>query len=139
MQITKHSIKTNAKPEAVWALWENLNQWSQWDHGIEASHLDGSFKTGATGWLKPAGGPKVKFELLDVIPLKKFHDRSYLPLTKLDFIHTIEQDGDSIIVTHQVEMTGLLTFLFSKIIGTGIKKDMPSAMAKLVQLAEAAK
>ena len=136
MLIIKHSIKTKAKPEAIWLLWENVSQWPKWDHGIEASNLNGPFKLGSKGWLKPRGGPKVKFEMIEVTPLLKFHDRSYLPLTQLDFFHTIEHEGDCIIVTHEVEMTGWLTFLFSKVIGTGIKKDMPSAMEKLVRMAE---
>ena len=88
------------------------------------------------GWLKPKGGPKVKFELLDVQENKRFHDRSYLPLTHLDFIHTLERDGEFTIVTHEVKMKGLLTFIFSKVIGSGIKKDMPDAVAKLVEIAE---
>ncbi len=139
MLIIKHSIKTKAKPEAIWSLWKNINEWSQWDHGIEASQLDGPFETGSKGWLKPKGGPKVNFKLLEVVPLKKFHDRSFLPLANLDFVHTIESDGEYSTITHQVEMTGLLTFLFSKVIGNGIKKDMPFAMEKLVQIAEKSK
>ncbi|MFV0421474.1 SRPBCC family protein [Oleidesulfovibrio sp.] len=137
MLIIQHSVKTKASPKAVWALWQDINNWSKWDHGIEQSELFGDFEVGAKGWLKPVGGPKVNFEILELEPLKTFHDRSYLPLTKLDFIHTLSQEGDFTIVTQRVEMTGLLAFVFSKIIGTGIKKDMPLAMKKLVGLAEA--
>ena len=136
MLITKHSIKTKAKPEAIWKLWENVNEWPKWDHGIETSQLNGQFTAGSKGWLKPKGGPKVNFVIIEAVPFKKFHDRSILPLTKLDFIHTIEQEGEYSVVTHQVEMTGLLTFIFSKIIGSGIKKDMPTAMDNLIQKAE---
>lgn len=138
MVITKCSIKTKARPEAIWKLWENVDQWSAWDHGIEASHLIGSFVRGAKGWLKPKGGPKVSFKLIEVIPIKKFQNRSFLPLTKLDFIHTLERDGEYSVVTHQVEMSGLLTFIFSKVIGSGIRKDIPPAMEKLIQIAEQA-
>ena len=136
MTIIKHSVSTKAKPEKVWELWSKVETWPKWDHGIEATQLVGSFKTGAKGWLKPKGGPKVKFELLDVQENKKFHDRSYLPFARLDFIHTLETNGNETIVTHDVQMTGLLTFLFSKVIGAGIKKDMPSTMERLVRVAE---
>lgn len=136
MLIAHHSVKTKASPQAIWALWEDINNWSQWDHGIEHSKLFGLFEVGAKGWLKPAGGPKVNFEILELEFLKTFRDRSYLPLTKLDFTHRLSRDGDFTVVTQQVEMTGPLAFIFSKIVGTGIKKDMPLAMQKLVDLAE---
>jgi hypothetical protein len=135
MLIIKHSIKTRAKPEAVWALWSRIDTWPAWDHGIQDGKIEGSFVTGAQGWLKPKGGPKVSFQLIEVVENIRFHSRSFLPLTQLDFIHTLERDGDSTVVTHHVEMKGLLTFIFSKVIGSGIKKDMPLAMAKLVEMA----
>ena len=136
MVIIKHSIKTKAKPEAIWALWSKIETWPTWDHGIEGGQVDGPFISGSRGWLKPKGGPRVKFLLIDVQENKRFHDRSFLPLTHLDFIHTIETDGEFTVVTHQVEMKGLLTFIFSRVIGTGIKKDMPTAMLKLSEIAE---
>ena len=136
MVIIKHSIKTKAKPEAIWALWSKIETWPTWDHGIEGGKVDGPFVAGARGWLKPKGGPKVKFQLLDVQENKHFHDRSFLPLTHLDFIHTVEREGENTIVTHQVEMNGLLTFIFSRVIGTGIKHDLPAAMEKLIEMAE---
>lgn len=136
MLIALHSIKTKATPESVWELWSNIKTWNTWDHGIENSEIEGAFMEGASGWLKPKGGPRVKFKILRAEKNRVFHDRSSLPLTSLDFIHTLERDGDYTIVTQRVEMTGLLTFIFAKVIGSGIKKDMPSAMAKLVEMAE---
>jgi hypothetical protein len=136
MIVIRHSVRTKAKPEAIWALWSKIETWPIWDHGIEGGKVEGAFVTGAKGWLKPKGGPKVNFDLLDVQENRRFHDRSYLPLTHLDFIHTLEREGEFTIVTHQVEMKGLLTFIFSRVIGSGIKKDMPAAMAKLVEIAE---
>lgn len=136
MLIAQHSIKTKASPEAIWALWSDIKTWNTWDHGIENGEIEGALIEGANGWLKPKGGPKVKFKILRAEKNKVFHDRSSLPLTSLDFIHTLERDGDYTIVTQRVEMTGLLTFIFAKVIGSGIKKDMPSAMAKLVEMAE---
>jgi hypothetical protein len=136
MIITKHTIKTKAAPEVIWSMWSNVPAWNQWDHGIETGHLDGSFYKGTKGWIKPTGGPKLKFEIIHADEYKLFHDRSYLPLTHLDFIHTMRREGDMTVITYEVEMKGLLTFIFSKLIGSGIKKDMPSCMEKLVQIAE---
>ena len=136
MLIIQHSIRTKATPESIWALWSDIKTWNTWDHGIEGGEIQGDFVEGAKGWLKTKGGPKVKFQILRAEKNKVFHDRSALPLTSLDFIHTLERNGDYTIVTQRVEMTGLLTFIFAKVIGSGIKKDMPSVMAKLVEMAE---
>ena len=136
MLIVEHSIKTKATPEAIWSLWSDIKTWNTWDHGIEKSEIEGAFVQGASGWLKPKGGPKVKFKILRVEKNKVFHDRSSLPLTSLDFIHTLDREEEYTVVTHRVEMTGLLAFIFARIIGSGIKRDMPLAMAKLVEMAE---
>jgi hypothetical protein len=136
MLIVEHSIKSKAAPEAIWSLWTNINTWTTWDHGIENAEIEGAFVQGASGWLKPRGGPKVKFKILQTEKNKVFHNRSSLPLTSLDFIHTLDREGEYTVITHRVEMTGLLAFVFARVIGSGIKKDMPVAMAKLVEIAE---
>lgn len=136
MLITKYSIKTKAKPETIWKLWENVNDWPNWDQGIESSQIDGQFKPGSKGWLKPKRGPKVKFVIVEALQFEMFCTRSFLPLTTLHFSHTIEQAGEYSVVTHLIEMKGFFSFLFSRIIGPGIKKDLPTAMENLIQKAE---
>lgn len=136
MLLTRYSIETTAGPEYIWDLWTDVKNWNKWDHGLEMCDIYGKFQVGAKGWLKPKGGPKFKFEILEVEYLKKFKDRSNLPLTKLDFTHKIEKIGDIYLITHEVEMTGVLTFFFSRIIGKSIKNDLPHAMKNLVTQAE---
>lgn len=139
MLIIRHSVYTKANAESVWALWTDISSWPKWDHGIESAKLNDSFETNGTGWLKPKGGPKVKFKIVSMEKNLNFHSRSRLPLTKLDFKHFIKKDGDSIVVTHEVEMSGPLSFIFSKIVGANIKKDLPQSMKNLIRLAEGSK
>ena len=68
--------------------------------------------------------------------LKAFTDRSFLPLCKMDFIHSMTETNDGLEITHKVEMTGFMTFLFSKVIGNKIKVGLPIAVDKLIKLAE---
>jgi hypothetical protein len=68
--------------------------------------------------------------------LKSFTDRSYLPLCKMDFIHTMTETKDGLEITHKIVMTGFMTFLFSKVIGSKIKVGLPIAVEKLIELAE---
>lgn len=136
MWTTEASRKTSATKEQIWKLWNDVPNWNIWDKEVESSELFGEFKTGTKGVLKPAGGPKAKFEMIECTKFKSFTDRSFLPLCKIDFIHSITETRNGIEVSHKVVMTGFMTFLFAKIIGTKIKSGLPIAVEKLIELAE---
>ena len=136
MWTTKASSKTTATKEQIWKLWSDVPHWHVWDKEVEKAELFGEFKTGTRGVLKPADGPKTKFEITECVKFKSFSDRSFLPLCKIDFIHSMTETNNGIEVTHQVVMTGFMTFLFSKVIGSKIKVGLPFAVQKLIELAE---
>lgn len=133
---TKATRTTNASKESIWKHWSDVASWSDWDKDIEYSKLFGDFKTGSKGILKPVGAPKTRFTMLTCDYLKGFHDRSSLPLCKLDFIHSMHEVNGKIEVEHIVRISGLLTFLFSRIIGKKIQSGLPHAVENLVVLAE---
>ena len=136
MWTTEVSHKTRATKNRIWELWADVPNWSDWDNDVESSELFGEFKAGTRGIMKPAGGPKAKFLMIECQHLKSFTDRSFLPLCKMDFIHTMIQTKEGLVITHKVVMTGLLTYLFSKVIGSKIKSGLPVAVENLIQLAE---
>jgi hypothetical protein len=43
----------------------------------------------------------------------------------MDFIHIITESQEGIEITHKVVMTGLMTFLFSKVIGSKVTISLP--------------
>jgi hypothetical protein len=130
------SRKTTAKKEIIWKLWTDVPNWNIWDAEVVNAELFGQFQTGTKGILKPKDGPKAKFEMIECTNLKSFTDRSFLPLCKMDFIHSMTETNDGLEITHKVEMTGFMTFLFSKVIGNKIKVGLPIAVDKLIKLAE---
>jgi len=138
MWTTQTSAVSKATPEAVWSLWQTSN-WTKWDPALEWVRLDGAFQAGPRGELKPKSGPKTKFTVLRVDPNRGFADRSHLPLTHLDFTHEVVplEDG-TVKITHTATFSGPLAFLFSRIIGKGIKAGLPGALQKLAALAEGA-
>ena len=136
MWTTEVSRKTTATKEEIWNIWADVTNWNVWDKEVETSKLLGKFQTGTKGILKPTGGPKTKFEMIECSNLKSFTDRSFLPLCKMDFIHTITDTKDGIEITHKVVMTGFMTFLFSKVIGNKLKVGLPIAVEKLIELVE---
>jgi len=136
MWTTEVTRLTTAKKEQIWKLWADVPNWNVWDSEVESSELLGEFKNGTKGYLKPTGGPKVKFEITNWGNLISFTSRSFLPLCRMDFFHCMNETKDGILVTHKVEMTGVLTFLFSKVIGSKIKVGLPKAVEKLIEIAE---
>jgi hypothetical protein len=136
MWTTEVSRKTTATKEQIWKLWSDVPNWNVWDSEVENSELFGQFQSGTKGILKPTGGPKTKFEMIECTKFKSFTDRSYLPFCKMDFIHTMSETEDGLVITHKVVMTGFTTFLFSKVIGKKVKIGLPIAVEKLIELAE---
>lgn len=136
MWTTEVSRITTATKEQIWKLWADVPNWKGWDAEVETSELFGQFQTGTKGILKPKGGPKTKFEMTECTNFKSFSNRSFLPLCKMDFIHTLVETKDGLEITHKVVMTGFMTFLFSKVIGSKIKIGLPVAVEKLISLAE---
>ena len=64
--------QTTAKKEQVWKLWADVDNWNSWDSTVGSSKLHGDFSIGAKGVVKPVGGSKYKFEIIDCKHLKTF-------------------------------------------------------------------
>ncbi|MCP5504960.1 MAG: polyketide cyclase/dehydrase and lipid transport [Chlamydiales bacterium] len=139
MIIANYSVITKAGKADIWPFYANLSLWPDWDEDVVYAHIDepNKFICGARGIIKPAGGPKVKFELSEVENNKSFTVVSHLPLTKMIFAHYLRDNPDgTTTIIHQVEMEGLTSHIFAFIIGRKIKENLPYAMSKLVKLAE---
>lgn len=136
MLIVKHTVKTTASPEAIWKIWQDVANWNTWDHGIEFSAIEGPFKTGTTGTLKPKGGPLVRTKLTFVVPYKMFVDEAKLPFARIIVSHFLNESNGSIYVTHQIEMVGPLAFFFAFVIGRNMKKNLPQEMEAMIKKAE---
>lgn len=130
------SIKTNATKKQVWKLWSDVENWKKWDIETEYSSLEGSFEVGQYITIKPVGAPKSKCKIIEVSENKNFTVCASLPFTKMYFIHELEELNGELFITHRVEIKGLLTFLFSKIIGKNLEKNLTKSMNNLSDMAE---
>lgn len=136
MWTTEVSRKTTATKEQVWKLWADVPNWNVWDNEVQTSALFGQFQKGTRGILKPTGRPEAKFIISELTEIKSFTSRSFLPLCKMDFIHTLTETKDGLEITHKIIIKGFMTLLFSKVIGSKIKVGLPLAVEKLIVLAE---
>ncbi|MFN4908963.1 MAG: hypothetical protein ACK5H0_08035 [Bacteroidota bacterium] len=137
MWTTESRRITSATRQRLWQLWVDVPNWKVWDTDVREARLNGGFAVGTTGTMQPSNGPTVKFMITECSQLSSFTSRSVLPLCTMDFIHTLNETPQGLEVVHRVEMHGLLTPLFSRVIGKNIEKGLPETVKSLVALAEA--
>lgn len=134
----EHVEETTVPREKIWALWADPENWTVWDDGLEWVKTEGPFEAGTSGELKPKGGPAVKFEFVAVIENEGFVDVTKLPLARMRMTHSLDDGEDGkLLMSQRVEISGLMQPLFAKLIGSGMKTDMPVAMRSLLTKAGA--
>lgn len=136
MHIISHTIETSASPKVIWEIWQDVENWNTWDHGIEYSQIEGPFESETKGTLKPKEGPLIRTVLKEVIPFKSFIDEAQLFLTKIVMKHSLSTSDKKTFVTHHIEMKGILSFFFAFVIGRNMKKNLPQEMASMIKKAE---
>ncbi len=135
------TVSTEAGPDQIWSLWQDVSSWPSWDSEIDWARLEGPFICGTNGRMKPRGGPEVAFKLTEVTPGASFSDTAQLPLTRVVFAHHYlpKDEGQPARICHTVTMNGWLAPLFARVIGSQIKKHLRSAMETLSEQAAASK
>ncbi|MFZ4456988.1 MAG: SRPBCC family protein [Bacteroidales bacterium] len=114
------TIQTNeATREQIWAVLTNINRWNEWDDELEWTKLDGEPRLNADFYLKPKGGPKTRITITQFDKPAIFADISHLPLAKMETIHTLSETSKGVEIAMEIRISGLLTFLWSKVIGKG--------------------
>ncbi|MBV8254096.1 MAG: SRPBCC family protein [Chitinophaga sp.] len=131
-----HTITSSAvTKEQLWRLYEDVNNWPSWDDELEATDLKGAFEKGNHFMLKPKGGPKVKVVLVDVQPNKRFTDVTLFPLAKMYDEHIFEETPEGLRVTNTLKVTGLLGFLWVKLVAKQLGDNLPKDMMKKITVA----
>lgn len=129
-------ILVKASPENIFNAYSNVEKWCNWDSDVKSSSLEGEFKQGIQGVLIPSKGPKARFLLVEVILNKSFISETKLPLCCMRFEHQLKLSGEYTEVTHRVGFTGLLSFVFKRLIGSQIKQGLPNALLELKKVCE---
>jgi len=131
-------ITINATPEKIYPFYENVSGWSSWDPDVVSSSIDGEFVRGAKGKLKPTKGPEAKIEFTEVTKNKSFTTISKLPLCIMEFEHKLIPGDGKTEVVHKVTFEGLLSPLFGRLVGSGIKRGLPNTLKGLKNIVESA-
>ena len=137
--IASARISSEAAPSAFFERWADMATWPQWNTDTEWVRLDGDFVQGATGTLKPKGGPKVRFVIQRLVPGREFVDVSRLAGARLTFAHLVTEradGGSDVEVT--VTMSGPLRRVWLLMLGSGIRGSVQADLEGLARAAEGA-
>lgn len=137
MKTIAHTTQTTtATPQAIFALWADINNWATYDDGIEWAKTTDPFAVGSHYTIKPKGGPKVKATIEIVETDKHFVDVSHLPGARLAFDHKLSQQAGVTTVDLTMSLSGPLTWLWTRILGKNQQADLEKSTAKLIATAE---
>jgi hypothetical protein len=137
MWTKSHSIlTTEVSKEQMWNLFADVNNWHTWDEGIEYAKIEGKFEKGNYFTLRPKGGPNVKVELLETIENKMFLDVTNFPLAKMYDEHTFEETAQGLKITNTITVTGILGFVWRKIVAQKIADALPVDMQQQIKTAK---
>ena len=97
------SLNIRATKEAVWAYYENIEKWYDWEEDLKNITLKGGFETGSYGTMELEGMPPMEYQLTLVKPLEEFWDKTATPFGDILFGHQIIDNNDgSINIKHTV-------------------------------------
>jgi uncharacterized protein YndB with AHSA1/START domain len=132
------STSIAAPAATVFALYADVAGWPSWDPDLKAASLQGAFASGVIGEVVPHGGPKSALHFVEVVPNKSVRMECKLPLAKMHFDYELQTQGNNTVATHRTTFSGLLAPIWGRLIGSGMKKSLPAALAGLKRKAEAA-
>ena len=140
IDIATGNVTSSAPPAAFFDRWADMATWPEWNLDTEGVRLDGPFRQGATGTLKPKGGPNVRFVVESLVQDKEFVDVSRLMGARLVFSHQVtETPGGGCTVRVQVSMSGPLAWLWNRVLGKGLRTSVQPDLERLAKVAEAAR
>lgn len=131
---TYGKVVTGVTKEEVWRVWTDVNNWPLWHGDLEYCKMDGLFEVGNYFMLKPKGVGAVKIVLADVQEGKEFTDCTKFFGAKMYDTHSIEETVDGLKLTNTIVVTGILKWLWVKLVAQNVANTVPDEMESLVKL-----
>jgi hypothetical protein len=116
----KTIIVKGATIDELWQAHSDVANWAAWQDDIEWVKIEGKAQQGASFEMKPAGGPKVKLEILTFDKPSLFKDVSHLPFANMEVSTYMQEVTDGVEVKLIIEMRGFLTFIWKKVVAKAI-------------------
>ncbi len=136
IELAAASASSTASRSDFFARWADHDTWDEWSPDMDWVRLDSPATLGATGTLKPTGGPKVRFIISAFEPGREYSDMSTFPGARLVFQHLVEATPFGSDLTVRVTVDGPLARLWASILGKGFSQSAPEDLARLIALVE---
>jgi uncharacterized protein YndB with AHSA1/START domain len=135
----EYSAETTASPEAIWAVWSDVESWGRWNPGIESVTIDGRFQAGSAITMTPPGEEAVQLRITRAVPNQVFVDEAEFGGVVVTTEHRIERSGPGrrTAVTYRMLISGPGATEVGPEIGPQITADFPETVAGLIACAEA--
>jgi hypothetical protein len=131
-----HSMSfADVRPEQVWRVWSDVNQWHAWQPDIEYARLEGAFETGQVFKFRPKGESELGIELTEVRPLAGYADLTRFPGARMLDAHEIVDHGDRIEIKNTLTVTGPLGFLWRKLVAEDVAASIEVQTMSMIQQA----
>ena len=133
-----HVTETDLRPEAIWRVLKDLDNWTSWDTSMEAVTLNGPFAVGSEVIMVPNGQQPITSVITAISENERYADRTEYAGLTLGFSHTLTPlPGGGTRITHRLEITGDQAGELGPELGLMITEDFPQAMAALLAAAAA--
>jgi hypothetical protein len=130
-----HTVEADLTADAIWALYEDVSSWPEWDAQAEWVTRDGPFVAGTTGAMKFKGQEPLDYRLAKVEPGREFVDETPVGELMVRVWHVLEPLGPGRVrITYSAEIDGPGDQ--AREIGPAITSDFPDTIASLVSLAK---
>ena len=131
-----HSMSfAGVRPEQVWKVWSDVNQWHVWQPDIEYARLEGGFEAGQLFRFRPKGGPELGIELTEVKPLSGYSDLTRFPGARMLDAHEVVDHGDRVEIRNTLSVTGPLGFLWRKLVAEDVAAGIESQTRSMIEQA----
>jgi uncharacterized protein YndB with AHSA1/START domain len=130
-----HTVETDAAPERVWEIWTDVSRWPEWDTELITATLEGEFRAGARGTLKPRTGPPSAFTIAELEPGRSYTFTTQLPACRLNVRRVLEPTARGTRFTHEVSFAGPMALLFQALLEKGFAVALPGVMDRVDCLA----
>jgi hypothetical protein len=131
------SATSTAPAASFYARWIDHDSWGEWSPDTDWVRVDGPVALGATGFIKPTGGPKTRFTISALELDHEYTDTSYLPGARLVFQHLVASEANLTRLDVAVTMTGPMAWLWSRVMGAGFRESTQADLDRLIALVEA--
>ena len=132
------TVTVKTSPNDIWAIWVDVNAWTNWDSGIERTEMRANFKTGTTFSLTPLGGQPIEVTIKTVTQGEEFSDEAVLPFGTIRTYHRMEPLGGRVKMTHEVvaDIKAEAVAFFEKEIWPHMQIGLPVSLNNIVTIVE---